>query len=78
MTRDELIELGKRISGSEGSEQEINVLCELFDKNVSHPGGSALFFYPENFDARTDDIAEYNPTVEEVIDKCLNYKNIIL
>lgn len=78
MTREELIELGYKIVNCEGSEDEIDELMELFDENVPHPDGANLFFYPENYNARKDDISQYNPTVEEVIDKALNYTAIQL
>jgi len=51
---------------------------ELFDSNVPHPEGSSLLFYPENYNARTMDISSYDPTVEEIVDKCLAYQLIII
>jgi colicin immunity protein/pyocin immunity protein len=78
MTREELIQLGKRIISVDSSEVEIQKLMELFDKSVPHPKGSNLFYYPEDFNSRIDDISQYNPSVEEVVDKCLNYKPIML
>jgi Colicin immunity protein / pyocin immunity protein. len=78
MTRDELIELGKKIVNCEGTEEEISLMIELFNKNVPHPKGAGLFFYPENFNFRKDDISKYNPTLEEVVDKALSYKPIQL
>ena len=78
MTREELIEIGKRIVSMNGSEKEIDDLSELFNANVPHPSGSNLFFYPENYNARKDNLSEYNPTVEEIVDKCLAYKAIQL
>jgi len=66
MTREELIQLGNQII------EETD-----FDRNVPHPEGSSLFFYPENYNARTMDISSYDPTVEEVVDKCLAYQPII-
>ncbi len=78
MKREELIELGYKIVNCEGSEDEIDELMELFDENVPHPDGANLFFYPENYNARKDDISQYNPTVEEVVDKALNYRAIQL
>lgn len=77
-TRDDLIGLGRRIVESDGDEEEIEKLMELFDSNVPHPSGSNLFYYPENYNSRTHDISQYDPTVEEVVDKCLSYKPIIL
>jgi hypothetical protein len=78
MTREELINLGRKIINCEGTEEEIDKLCELFSKNVPHPKGASLFFYPENYNARKDDISKYNPTVDEVVDKALNYKPLQL
>ena len=53
-------------------------MYDLFSRNVPHPNGANLFFYPENYNARRDKLEEYNPTIEEVVDKCLAYKPIIL
>jgi len=78
MTRTELIQLGKKIVNCEGSEKEIDLMIDLFNQNVPHPKGASLFYYPENYNARKDDISKYNPTVEEVVDKALNYKPIQL
>ena len=78
MTRNELIELGKRIVSGEVSEIETNELIELFDRNVPHPKGVNLFFWPDNYNARTTIMSEYNPSIEEVVDECLAYKPIIL
>ena len=79
MTRDELIELGRKIVVVEiKTEEEHHALCRLFDKNVPHPNGSNLFYWPENYNARKMDISQYNPTVEQVVDKCLSYRPICL
>ena len=78
MNREELIDIGYKIFESKGTEEEIDEMIELFDKNVPHPSGANLFFYPENYNARRDDLSKYNPSVEEVVDQCLNYKPIIL
>ena len=77
MTREELIQLGNQII-EETDDDYQEELMELFDCNVPHPEGSSLFFYPENYNARTMDISSYDPTVEEVVDKCLAYKAIEL
>ena len=53
-------------------------MYELFSKNVPHPNGANLFYYPENYNARKFNIAEYRPTIEEVVDKALSYKPIQL
>ena len=78
MTRKELIELGEKIIAADASEEELPKLMELFDANVPYPAGSSLFYYPKNYNARTTDISQYNPSVEEVVDICLSYKPIIL
>jgi len=78
MNREQLIELGNKIISFDGSEKEMDELYDLFSRNVPHPSGANLFFYPENYNARRDDISQYNPTVEEVVDKCLNYRSILL
>ncbi|MDI9881117.1 bacteriocin immunity protein [Flectobacillus longus] len=78
MTREELIKLGNLILDFEGTEEEHTELLLLFDNNVPHPQGSTLFFYPENYNARKDDRSQYNPSVEEVVDKALSYKSIHL
>jgi hypothetical protein len=74
----ELCQLGHKIKFSDVTEAEINQMIATFDKNVPYPNGSNLFFYPENYNARTFDISQYNPTVEEVVRKCLEYKAIEL
>ncbi|WP_207632740.1 hypothetical protein [Foetidibacter luteolus] len=74
MTREELIELGNKIMSSNTDGEDIEQLLELFDKHVPYPNGSTLFYFPENFNAFSDDLTGYNPSVEEIVDKCLNYK----
>ena len=76
MTREELIQLGTQII-EETDDDRQEELMEHFDRNVPHPEGSSLFFYPENYNARTMAISSYDPTVEEVVDKCLAYQLII-
>lgn len=74
MTKEELIELGYKIVKSEGTEEEIDEYYELFSKNVPHPNGANLFFYPENYNARTDDLSKYDPSVEEIVELALSYQ----
>ena len=56
MTREELIQLGYQII-EETDDDRQEELMELFDRNVPHPEGSSLFFYPENYNPRTMDIS---------------------
>lgn len=65
MTREELILLVDKIMKCQGSEKEIDEMMELLEKNVIDPEVSNYIFYEEN-------------TPEEVIDKALAYKTIIL
>ena len=73
MTRSELIALANQILECDGNEAEIDALIERFDQNVPHPNGSSLLFYPEHGSA-----SGYAPSAEEVVDKCLAYRPIIL
>ena len=65
MTREELIALVDRIMKCQGSEKEIDEMIELLDQNVTDPEVTNYIFYEEN-------------TPEEVVDKALAYKPIIL
>lgn len=78
MTREELIELARKIVNHQGTEEEVEEMFDIFSKNVPHPSGAHLFYYPENYDKRKHNISEYSPTIEEVVDKALGYKPIIL
>ncbi len=78
MTRENLMVLGKKIINSQGTEEEIDAMVECFNNNVPHPNGVSLFYYPENFNSRKDDASKYNPSVEDVVDKALSYKSILL
>ena len=77
LTREELIELGHRFLNAEADE-ESEKLYEEFNSHFTHPDAANLFFYPENYNARKDDISNYEPSVEEVVDKGLAYKPINL
>jgi hypothetical protein len=74
LSRNELIQLGYKIMTFKGTEEELMVLQELFNKNVPHPNGANLFFFPEKYNSKKHNLASYNPSVEEVIDIALNYK----
>ena len=65
MTREELILLVDKIMKCQGSEKEIDEMMELLEQHVIDPEVSNYIFYEEN-------------TPEEVIDKALAYKPIIL
>ena len=65
MDRIELIRLVEKIMRCEGTEKEQDELLELLEKNVLDPQVSNYIFYEEN-------------TPEEVVDKALAYKPILL
>jgi hypothetical protein len=73
---EQLCTLGHQIMRNLTNESALHQLLKEFDCNISRPNGSNLFFYPENYDARKDDLSNYNPTVAEVVKKCLDYKVI--
>jgi hypothetical protein len=77
MTRDALIAIGRKLVAAEGTEAELDALYEEFCRNVPHPRGANLLYWPENYDARRDSAGEYNPTVEEVVDQALAYRPLI-
>jgi hypothetical protein len=65
MTRDQLIELVKKIAAAEGTEQELDAMLDLLKKNVPDPRVSNYIFYDE-----------LSP--EAIVDKALAYKPIQL
>lgn len=65
MSREELIELVESIMKCEGSEEEVDNMIYVLEKNVIDPEVTNYIFYEEN-------------TPEEVVDKALAYKPIIL
>ena len=65
MSREELIELVEKIMKCEGTEEEVDNMIDVLKKNVIDPEVTNYIFYEEN-------------TPEEVVDKALAYKPIIL
>ena len=45
---------------------------------MPHPSGTNLFYNPHEYNARKDDLAKYNPSLEGVVDRCLVFKAIQL
>ncbi|BAV05996.1 hypothetical protein SAMN05421788_10670 [Filimonas lacunae] len=72
MTREQLIEVGNKIMSPGNNEEDTRTWMEIFDLHVPYPNGSSLFFIAEG---ATIDDWDYNPTVEEVVDKCLSYNH---
>lgn len=67
LNREELVDLVAKIIDCEGSEDEINEMMELVKKNVYDPNVSDLIFWNED-----------NLTAEQIVDRALNYKPILL
>lgn len=67
MTRDELIQLVEKIIQVNGTEEEIDNMLDIFQKNVPYPHVSDLIYW--NAD---------NLTAEQIVDKALGYKPIQL
>jgi len=74
LSRTDLIHIATRILNHDGTAEEIDMLTEHFDKYVKHPMGSNLFYYPEDYDVDTTDLSAYNPSIEEIVDKCMDYE----
>ena len=67
MTREELIRLVQRIMNAEGTEEEIDAMIHLLERSVPHPEVADLIFWNKEL-----------LTAEEVVDRALSYKPIIL
>ena len=65
MDRMELIEVVRKIMNCEGNEEEQDDLLKVLEGNVLAPRVSAYIFFEDN-------------TPEEVVDKALAYKPILL
>jgi Colicin immunity protein / pyocin immunity protein len=67
LTREELIEIVRKIMNCEGTEKEIDEYIDILEENVPHPEVSDLIFYPERGE----------PTPEEVVDQAMAYKKLL-
>jgi hypothetical protein len=68
MSRDELVELVRRImTGEGGTQEDADLLVDRFCANVPHPEADDLIFYPH-------DHFGHEPTAEEVVDRALAYE----
>jgi hypothetical protein len=65
MTRQQLIDLVKKIMSAQGTESEIQQMVEMFERNVPDPNACDYIFHR-------------NWTAEEIVDKALAYKSIQL
>ena len=78
LTRQQLITLARRIMDSDGTEDEIDALADQFESAVLMPHATALMFWPENHAPAGVAPNDYTPTPEEVVDRILAYRPIIL
>jgi hypothetical protein len=68
MSRDELVELVRRImAGGGGSREEADRLVAVFVESVPHPEADGLIFYPDQY-------FDHEPTAEEVVELALSYR----
>ncbi|MFU1797446.1 bacteriocin immunity protein [Paenibacillus azoreducens] len=67
LSKKELLELVEKIMQADGSEQEIDEMIDVLERNVPHPQVSDLIFWNEK---------ELTP--EEIIEEAMNYKPIII
>lgn len=67
LSKKELLELVEKIMQADGSEQEIDEMIDVLERNVPHPQVSDLIFWNEK---------ELTP--EEIIEEAMNYKPITL
>ena len=57
-SKDDLIELVRKIIECEGTEEEIDNWLQEVKSSVNHPAVSDLIFYPENDDILPEEIVE--------------------
>lgn len=67
LSREELVDLVRRIRSGEGTETEQEDLLALLEANVVHPAVSDLVFWPET----------PNPTAEDIVDEALAYRPVL-
>jgi hypothetical protein len=69
LSREELVDLVKKIMAVDGTQDELDQFIDLLIKNVPHPEVTNLIYYPP-------DGKDF--TAEEIIDLALGYKPIII
>ncbi|MGG4341899.1 bacteriocin immunity protein [Paenibacillus lautus] len=67
LTKAQILDLVTKLYNGEGSEEEVGEWIDLLQRNLPHPDISNLIFWPE---------VDLIP--EEIVEKALNYKPIIL
>ncbi|RAR45742.1 bacteriocin immunity protein [Paenibacillus sp. MDMC362] len=67
LTKAQIVDLVTSLYNGEGSEEEVGEWIEWLQRNVPHPDISNLIYWPEK-----------DLTPEEIVEKALNYKPIVL
>jgi hypothetical protein len=67
ISKEELVEIVRKIMDAVGSEEEIDSMIQLLEQSVPHPQVSDLIFWNDE---------ELSP--EQVVESALNYSPIIL
>ncbi len=67
LSREELVRLVEKIIRVEGTEEEIDAMLDLFGRSVPDPEAERLIYWSD------EDL-----TAEEIVDRALSYKPIIL
>ncbi|BCB02166.1 bacteriocin immunity protein [Bacillus sp. KH172YL63] len=65
--KEELIKIVEKIINAEGSEEELDNLIDVVEKNVPHPNVSDLIFWNE------DELS-----AEEIVEKAMKYRPNLL
>jgi hypothetical protein len=71
VTREELVEVTRRIANVEGEEHEVNFWLQLLKANVPDPAVSDLIFWP-NLYFNDEEVRELTP--EQIVDVALSHK----
>lgn len=67
LSREQLVGLVRLTISCDGTEEEINKWVSILEQNVPDPNVSALIFYPDR-----------PMTPEEIVDRAMSYKPILL
>jgi len=78
LSREELVELARRVLHSDASEDQKEEWAEEFEAAVSMPNASMLLLWPENHPPKGSDPSTYEPEPEEIVDRVLAYRPINL
>lgn len=75
VTREELVEVTRRIADGQGKEHQVNFWLDLLQANVPDPAVSDLIFWPNRY-FEVEDAPDLTP--DQIVDIALGYKPIQL